>query len=197
MIPAIHDRRSIRKFQSTPIPKKDIEEILRSAIASPSSKNRQPWRFTVVQGDEKKAALDALSKGIRREESGEALLPESRQHLFSAKRTIEIMDEAPVIIFVENTLARPLRSALSTEDRVGEICNVQSIGAAIENMLLEATDKGLGSLWVCDIFFAYDEINKWLGAGGELVAALALGYPAQFPPARPRKAFDDVVVWRG
>mgnify|MGYP002564349117 FL=1 len=38
------------------------------------------------------------------------------------------------------------------DERVPEICNAQSIGAAIENMTLTATELGLGSLWICDTF---------------------------------------------
>jgi len=30
------------------------------------------------------------------------------------------------------------------------VVNVQSIGAAIQNMLLASQDLGIGSLWICD-----------------------------------------------
>ena len=41
------------------------------------------------------------------------------------------------------------------------VTNAQSIGAAIENMILEATDLGLGSLWICNSFFAQQELSEW------------------------------------
>ncbi len=88
------------------------------------------------------------------------------------------------------------KSCCSEEDRIAEICNTQSIGAAIENMILTATDLGLGSLWICDTFFAQKELDEWLGAEGELFAALAVGYAAEAPQARPRKEMRDVVEWR-
>ena len=53
MIQAINERRSIRKFQNKPIPKQDIVDILQSGIKAPSSKNRQPWNYIVVQGKAK------------------------------------------------------------------------------------------------------------------------------------------------
>ena len=64
-------------------------------------------------------------------------------------------------------------------------------------MTLQAAELGLGSLWICDIFFAYQELCDWLQAGGQLIAALALGYAAETPPARPRKLWQDTVQWRG
>lgn len=63
-------------------------------------------------------------------------------------------------------------------------------------MTLAATELGLGSLWICDTYFAHRELNDWLDAGGELLAALAVGYADENPSARPRKSFHDVVEWR-
>lgn len=63
-------------------------------------------------------------------------------------------------------------------------------------MLLTATEKGIGSLWICDIYFAYAELCQWLGDDGQLIAALAFGYPDEHPKARPRKKLEDVVEWR-
>ena len=62
-------------------------------------------------------------------------------------------------------------------------------------MILEATDLGLGSLWICNSFFAQPELSEW--AGGELYAILALGYADETPEARPRKNMESSVEWRG
>ncbi|MDE5798603.1 MAG: nitroreductase family protein [Treponemataceae bacterium] len=78
MIQAIRDRRSIRAFLDTPVNRQDIEDVLQSAVLAPSSKNRQPWKFVVVQGAAKNEMLEAFRTGIAREESGNALLPQSR-----------------------------------------------------------------------------------------------------------------------
>jgi nitroreductase len=59
-------------------------------------------------------------------------------------------------------------------------------------MLLAAHDLGLGSLWICDVYFAYDELIKWLGEDCQMVAAVSFGYPAESPAARPRKTVDEV-----
>ena len=59
-----------------------------------------------------------------------------------------------------------------------------------------AFDLGLGSLWICDTYFAQEELMGWLGAEGELAAAMAVGYAAESPQARPRKKLEDAVEWR-
>ena len=86
---------------------------------------------------------------------------------------------------------------LTADQRVSEICDAQSIGAALENMSLAAEEQGLGSLWICNTFFAQKELGDWLGAGGELYAAMALGYAEGNFLAGTRKRMQDVVEWRG
>lgn len=196
MISAIYDRRSIRKFRDKPISQKDMIDIIQSGIKAPSSKNRQPWKFVVIQGDAKKEMINVFHRGIEREENNTALLPHSKQHIASAKHTIDIMAEAPVIVFVVNSLGKSIMEELTTEERVSEICNIQSISASIQNMLLAATEKGIGSLWICDIYFAYPELCKWLDCDGQLIASIAFGYPNEFPKERPRKKIEDTIEWK-
>lgn len=195
MIQEIKDRRSIRRYKPAPVPRSAIEEILQAGILAPSSKNRQPWKFIVVSGREKESMLEAFSKGLLREKE-HPLLPGSAMHLSGAEYTLQIMRQAPVIIFILNPLGLSFDETLTAEDRIYEICNAQSIGAAIENMTLAAENLGLGSLWICDTYFAYEELRGWLKDEGQLSAALALGYADEAPHARPRKSFEQTVEWR-
>lgn len=195
MLPAIINRRSIRKYKSIDVPKPMIEQILQSGMLAPSSKNRQPWKFIVVTGSAKKDMLEVMGRGLKREKEY-PLLPESAQYLSGAEYTLEIMEQAPIIIFIANLLGIDIHSSLNSEERIYEICNAQSIGAAIENMTLTATELGLGSLWICDTYFAYRELCGWLNVDGELFAAMAVGYADEIPFARPRKSMKDAIEWR-
>ena len=171
---AIDRRRSIRRFSDKEIPHEVICKIVEGGIKAPSAKNRQPWKFMVIQGQAKENMLRAFQAGIQREKAGKAMLPDSSRHLGGAEYTVQIMEQAPVVIFVLNPLGKGMFSPLNDEDRIYELCNIQSVSAAIENMLLEATDMGIGSLWICDIFFAYEELCAWMDCGDELVAAVPL-----------------------
>lgn len=196
MIDAIYERRSIQKFQTNPIPEQDMFEILGSAVQAPSSKNRQPWKYIVIQGNAKAEMLKVFRCGIEREEHRAALLPRSKKHIVAAKYTVDIMQNAPVVVFIVNTLGIGLSEHMTPEEHIYEICNIQSISTSIQNMLLTTTEKGIGSLWICDIYFAYSELCEWLGSNGQLIAAIAFGYPNEHPKARPRRKLEDVVEWR-
>lgn len=195
MLPEIVSRRSIRAYLPEPLSRADIETVLRAGALAPSSKNRQPWRFTVALGAAKAEALAAMARGLE-EEKQRPLLPESARYLSGAERTLAVMEQAPAIIFVTNPLGRDPRQTLTTDEWVSELCNAQSLGACLENMSLQAAALGLGSLWICDIYFAYGALRKWLGGQGTLAAAMALGYAAESPPPRPRKPLGELVEWR-
>ena len=75
-------------------------DIIQSGAKAPSSKNRQPWKYIVIQGNAKVEMLKVFRQGIEREENESALLPQSKQHIPTAKYTADIMEEAPTIIFV-------------------------------------------------------------------------------------------------
>lgn len=197
MMRSIENRRSIRKFKEDGIPMELLEQVLFAGIKAPSSKNKQPWRFVVLGGKAKKEMLHSFEAGLVREQEGNAaLLEKNRNALPDAWNTLNILNQAPIVILVLNAESGNPFVPISKEERVAEIANTQSIGAAIENMLLAAQELGLGSLWVCNTFFAYTELSQWIGSSVQLAAALALGYADEEPMPRPRKKLADVVTYR-
>jgi nitroreductase len=54
---AVQKRRSVRAYDSTPIPNDEIGKILEAAGLAPSAANIQPRRFVVVANEEKRKAL--------------------------------------------------------------------------------------------------------------------------------------------
>lgn len=66
-------RRSIRGYQSIPVPKSLIKEVLEMTIRAPSSLNTQPWNFYVVAGE----PLDRIRAGNT--ERNLAGVPDSRE----------------------------------------------------------------------------------------------------------------------
>ena len=143
-----------------------------------------------------------MERGLNLEvKAHEPFLPESMRFINGAFNSVNVMREAPVVVMVSNELGKGIDFAgnLSVDERVAEICNVQSVAAAVENMLIAAQELGVGSLWICDIFFAYPEISEWLDkknpGHGMLVAAVAFGYADEAPKARARKSLHDVATF--
>ncbi|RIE15517.1 nitroreductase family protein [Candidatus Cryosericum septentrionale] len=186
---AIAARRSVRKFTDRPVAEETVNAVLAAAILAPSGKNRQPWRFVVVAGDEKRAQM------VRVMREGIADTKARGMETGSAIMTARVMERAPVTIFVFNPEGVHPWASRSLAQTLMEAVDTQSIGAAIQNMLLAAQSMGLGTLWMCDVWSAYQQLEAWLGESVELVAAVALGYPDEQPAARPRRSLSEVVRW--
>jgi F420 biosynthesis protein FbiB-like protein len=182
---AIAGRRSIRKFKDAPVSDVAVEAILQAAIQAPSGKNRQPWRFVVVKEDKRAEMVRVMRESLD-------YLEGQDMDTGSGKWTASVMEQAPVTVFVFD--ADTPRTKLPWESG-GDFVNVQSIGAAIQNMLLAALDMGLGSLWICDVLYAYDPLCDWLKQEHQMIAAVSFGYPDEQPGPRPRKPVDEVTVW--
>ncbi|MDE6916425.1 MAG: nitroreductase family protein [Lachnospiraceae bacterium] len=195
-VEAIYHRRSIRKFQDRSVSREQIEELLNAGSAAPSAKNRQPWKYIVFGGEHKQELLQRMEAGLRREEQGITDLPGSRYGIPDAWNTLRIMRQAPVLIVVLNTNAKSPFLPVDNDARVAEICDTLSVGAAIQNILLEAQNMGLGTLWIANTCFAYRELVSYLQTDRQLVGAVAVGYPDEAPPQRPRKELTQIVEYR-
>ena len=192
----IYKRRSVRKYKQDRIPQADILKMIEAANVAPSAKNRQPWRFIVYSENDKKELLNAMEKGIEREIKVPKL-PESASGIDDAKNTLRIMREAPITVFVVDPDGVSPFDVVGADQRFKEINSTLSIGAAVENLILKATELGYGTLWIGNTCFAYQELMDELKVNGQLVCAIAVGIPAESPKARSRKPLDEIVEFRG
>lgn len=190
---AIRGRRSVRSFSAEKVPAPLVERVLEAGCQAPSAKNAQNWRFVVLEGEAKARLVQVLRDAL---EVIPASVPRG-----SAPNSARIMDEAPVLIVVFNAGSSGREAAAGgTWARYPWSAEIQSVAAAIQNMLLAAYDAGLGSLWICDVFYAAREIEEHLEpivGRAELVAAVSLGYCAFEPRAAVGRSWREVTYWPG
>lgn len=185
---AIAARRSIRRFRPDPIPRQTVERLLEATVQAPSAKNVQPWRFVVLEGEpHRQLAQLMLDRAQEFKARG--------WNIGSLEGTAKAMLGAPLTVVVLNA-APP--EAIPPEGRDDwNFVMLQSTGGAIQTLLLAAAELGLGSLWICDILYCYDEVRDRLGRSDEtLVAAVTLGYADEAPGPRPRRPWQEVTEWR-
>jgi nitroreductase len=48
-IEAIHRRRAVRNYQSTPLDEDTVRQLLDAAVHAPTAMHLEPWAFVVVQ----------------------------------------------------------------------------------------------------------------------------------------------------
>ena len=201
---AIRTRRSVRKYKSTPVRRELIQEILEAANLAPSATNRQPWEFVVVHRSYLDQLDDILKEAFRervasvseeamRQAIKELSLPEdgSGDKLNALGAFYRTLGGAPIAIGV--CLPR------EKDPWVGKN-NISDAAAAIENLMLAAWDKGLGTCWMTGPLKARaDMIGGFLGVAPdrELMAIVTLGYPDHQPPMPPKKDVVQKTRWIG
>lgn len=201
---AIRTRRSIRKYKNIAVPKDVIMELLEAATLAPSASNRQPWEFVVIH----RSYLDALDETLQKafqermadipeEDMRRALqdLPipvdESGDKLKGLGRFYRTLGGAPVAVMV----VVPKETDLWIWKN-----SVSDAAAAIENLMLAACEKGLGTCWLTGPLKARANMIASfvsLPQDREIVAIVALGYPDHDPPMPPKKPVGGKVRWLG
>jgi nitroreductase len=76
--------------------------------------------------------------------------------------------------------------------------DAQAVGACLQNMLLYIHSIGLGAVWLGQILKNKDKVLELVGGSPdlELMAVVALGYPAA-PGKKPaRKGLEETVIFR-
>jgi nitroreductase len=208
----MRQRRSIRVFDRRVPPRKLIVECLEAATWAPSATNQQPWEFIVLTG----SALEEVNaiteeKFFERMQTANAFgePPEplkSRQQevLATMIATAEKAGSNPNEIFENSLRFFDAPVAVYFISYKGTDSQYQlSTAAALENFLLAAHARGLGTCWLTVTVICAEDIKEHLGipADRELLAGVAVGYPAEGAPLnifpRVRASVDEVTRWLG
>jgi len=205
LLKIIRERRSIRKYKSTPVPDELLMKILEAGRWAPSSENAQPWRFIVVKESETRKALGRIAGGgSSRRFTAEFY----SKKIFERFKTLE--DEEKRKRVIEKLTSGRVSAFLAEAPVVIVVCGkldtwtpLHDCSAAIQNMLLMAKAIGLGSCWVAaPVADIRDEmeLKEHLGVpdGWKIVSAVAVGYADEDPKPRPRYPLEETVfneVW--
>jgi len=199
IIRAIRDRRSTRKYTPQNVSLATISELLDAARWAPSAHNAQPWRFIILVETLKKHNLaGAMANAWRADliKSGSY----SKMQEVPIKASIERFTNAPVIIVACITLVDMCIHTDESAQKSERDLAVQSLGAAMQNILLAAENKKLGTCWYCAPIFCKDTIRESLAIPKEVEpqALITVGYPDEKPKAPARKpphAFSHLNRW--
>ena len=143
-------------------------QLLTAANWAPSGNNLQPWQFSVVM--ENKDLLKELSS-----------LTVFRKWVQNASCLITV--------FLDS-------NATDTAIHQLYVKHVQSIGAAIQNLLLAAHELGLATCWIGEILKNEDKVKEVLGVSHDLqlMAVIAVGYSNQAAVTSNRRLISESII---
>ena len=215
VIAAINERMSVRGFKKESISREVIEHLLDAARKAPSASNQQPWNFIVVTGEIKERLGDEILSAFRKRgkhydpsmakaiphhymERTKKLLKGLRPYLDKmGTQVVPFLEEgsctfygAPVIVIV-------------TMDKAHPQLKMVDIGCAVENLILAAQEKGLGTCIIAMILMFEKLIKERLGIPDSMnvVIGIALGYPDKDLPVNafraPKEESSTMARWIG
>jgi F420 biosynthesis protein FbiB-like protein len=196
LLELIRTRRSIRRYQSTPIPAELVEQLLDAAAWAPSAHNRQPWRFVVITDDATKRRLAAaMGERLRRDLAADGVLPELIER--DTGRSFTRITTAPLLILICLTLADMDTYPDERRARNEAVMAAQSTAMAGQNLLLAAHALGLGACWLCAPLFCPDVVRETLALPDDWQpqGLITAGYPAQIKE-KTRHPLGTRVVYR-
>lgn len=198
VLEAVEKRRSIKSFQTTPIPETLLQKIFNAILSAPSSWNFQPARIVVIQSESQKKALAEACWGQKQiieapvtfvfaasirgwEEKMDKILEEAVQRgAWSQNRANYIRENAPAF---QNQLGDSEREYA-----------VKDAMISATHAALAAESLGLGSCFMNG--WIEDNVKKVIGVEQDSDIAIALvmpiGYPAQQPKNPGRLPFNEI-----
>jgi coenzyme F420-0:L-glutamate ligase/coenzyme F420-1:gamma-L-glutamate ligase len=191
----IKGRHSVRRYHDQPVPRELIEQVLEAARWAPSPHGRLPWRFAVLTRAEPKQRLaDAMGDEWRRQlamDGQDAATIELRR-----RKSHERILRAPVIVVPCLYLADLDVYPDADRNAAEATMAIQSLGCAVQNMLLMAYQLGLDGGWMCAPLFCPEVVGSALDLDPALTphALITLGYAAADPVRKDRLPLEQLVV---
>lgn len=162
----IKTRRSIRRFEEKEIPQEVVEELKEALVWAPSAGNLQSRNFYFV-----------FNQDLRKKLAGSSTLFQ------------KFIGTAPLLVVACGNQRRiGLYGKRGRENYL--ICDV---AASIENMMLLAVARGLGTCWIGA--FKEEKVSKILNIPKYLrpIALIPVGWPAQKPMPHSRISKEKAI----
>jgi len=178
-IDAIRTRRSYRGLEGPALSREEVEGLVELALRAPAPHHTRPWRFALVTPARRAALAEAMGERWRADMAGDGV-PVAQQEKALARSRRQVI-EAPTLL-LGCLVAEGLRVYPDARRAQSEwLLAAHSFGAALENILLAAHDRGLGAYWISAPLYAQDAVRAALDldAAWQPQAFVALGRRAE------------------
>jgi F420 biosynthesis protein FbiB-like protein len=189
----LRGRRSVRKYLAKAVPEAVLRRVLDAARWAPSAHNAQPWRFILILDLKVKRRLaEAMALEWDRDLRKNGVSAYKRENL--VKASVETFVCAPALIVACLTIGDMDKYSDERRQKAEHLMGVQSVAAAVQNLLLAAYAEGLGTCWFCAPLFCQQTVKEILKLPKEFEpqALITAGYPAEKPKAPPRKPLKSI-----
>ncbi len=191
-VPAfVEARRSIRAFRADPVAPALLDTLVEAACLAPAPHHSRPWRWVVLADRARQAALaDGMGERWRTDLARDGVSPGRIDDLVAGSHARLV--GAPAALLGCLTHDGLDRYPDERRQRAEWGMALLALGAAVENLMLTATDAGLASCWVAAPIFCPEEAGAALGLDPtwQPHALVLVGQPDPAYVARTRPPVD-------
>lgn len=198
---AITKRASVRNFTSEKVEIADLKDLIDLARLAPTVNNSQTIEYIVITKNELLKEMGEIVHSKIEEMFGASDDPNNV--VKKVEKFSTFFEEAPALIVVKNKPYTAIIDNLSDSnyshndiDSIRNHPNIQSIGAAVQNILLGAVEKKLGACWLTAPLLAKTELEEKLKIEKpySLSALIAVGHPKNDVAQRDKKTIDELLT---
>lgn len=157
---AIRARRSVRGLDGPPLAAAEVETLVSLALTAPAPHHTRPWRFVEVGPARREILADAMGTAWRRDLEGDAQTAKTVERALARSRAR--ITGAPTLLLGCLVADGLNRYADDRRWRAEWGLAQHSFGAALQNLLLAASARGLGAYWISAPLYAPDEVRTAL-----------------------------------
>ena len=187
---AIRTRRSLRQLSDRSVPHAVIDDVLELAATAPAPHHTKPWRYVIVLPRSRARLAESMGAAWRADLERDGHPEELIGKLL--RKSERQITSAPALLLAcltdEGLRTWPDERRARNEWAMAQ----QSIGAAMQNIMLASHAMGLSSYWISAPLFAPAACTEALGLpeGWVAQAFIVLGYGAEGVAPKPRAAAD-------
>lgn len=188
---AIRSRRSVRRFGPGTVDPRIVHRLIASACLAPAPHHSRPWRFVNVATAEARQRLAAAMAAAWQEDLLRDGMPAGEARRLT-ERSRQQITKAPVLLVACISLREAKSWPEERRQRAERDMFVQSLGAALQNLLLSATESSLAGYLKGAPLFCQDAVRQALGlpADWEPAFLVLLGHPPPGSEPSPRELPD-------
>jgi nitroreductase len=144
-----------------------LERLIRTAATAPNHHRTSPWRFRIITGEGRRGLGEALASDLSSDLPGGSAAAVDAAKVSKARAKYL---RAPVMVAV---------ASRAGADAVTTIENRDAVAAAIQTLLLAATDAGLASLWSTGAAVTSPSVARFCGfdPSDSILGLIYLGWP--------------------
>jgi len=191
----LKSRRSYKaKFSEKEVSQILVKKCIEFARWAPSAHNSQPWRYMILEKNEKRTDLiKEMNAKLKKDLESDSKSPEFIANKIN-KTKMNFFESPYLILICLDINDLEIYNDVNRSQKE-ELMGIQSVSSSITYFLLALHSQKLAACWYCAPLFSSEIVKETLHLPASYVplAFVTVGYPEREQKSPPRKHIDEII----